>query len=61
MNFIATMLLYIVVGSVILMAGTLVFRDPDKTMRSAIRESLIWGLSFFVMLSAQVVAIAAMH
>lgn len=55
------MLLYIVVGSVILMAGTLVFRDPDKTMRSAIRESLIWGLSFFVMLSAQVVAIAAMH
>lgn len=61
MNFTVSMLLCIVAGAVILMAGMLLFRDPGKSFHSAFKESLVWGAGFFVMLSAQVVAIAAMY
>ena len=61
MNFATTLLMYIVVGAVILMAGMLLSREPGKSLQSAFAESLAWGTGFVVMLGAQVVAIAAMH
>lgn len=61
MDFILTLLMYIVVGAVVLMSGMLISRDPGRSLQSVVPESLAWGAGFVVALSAQVVAIATMH
>jgi hypothetical protein len=59
MNSIFGLLLIILFGSAVLMAGILVCRESGKSIKSTLSESLAWGVGFFLLMSVQVVAIAA--
>jgi hypothetical protein len=59
MNSIIGLLLIILFGAVVLMAGILVCRESGKSIKSTLSECLAWGVGFFLLMSVQVAAIAA--
>jgi hypothetical protein len=59
MNSIIGLLLIILFGAAVLMAGVLFFRDSGTSIKSTFSEGLAWGVGFFLLMSVQVVAIAA--
>lgn len=55
-----TSLMIILVGTVILMIGVMLFREPSKSIRSTCNECVVWGVGFFLSMSVQVALIASM-
>jgi hypothetical protein len=58
MQVINMMLLMLVVGTMILMGGILLFRDSGQSLRSALNLSIACGSWFFVALGAQILVLA---
>ena len=52
-------LMIILVGTVILMIGVMLFREPRRSFRSTCTECVAWGLGFFLSMSVQVALIAS--
>jgi len=59
MNSIFGLLLIILIGAAVLMVGVLVFRETGTSIKDTLNECLAWGTDFFLTMSVQVVAIAA--
>ena len=61
MNPVASLLMTIFFGSIVLMMGIVIFRESGKSISDAFRECLAWGTGFFVAMSMQVLAIATLN
>jgi hypothetical protein len=55
-----TSLMLIFIGTVILMTGILLFREPRKSFRNTCTECVVWGLGFFLAMSVQVALLATL-
>ncbi len=53
MSYSICMLAALVIGVIILMGGILINRDPGQSFQSALKESLVWGMGFFVSFGAE--------
>lgn len=60
MNPVATLLMTVFFGSIVLMMGIVIFRESGRSISDALNECLAWGAGFFVAMSMQVLAIAAL-
>lgn len=60
MQDIYAMLLMLIIGTMILMFGILLSREPEQSLQSALKFSLTCGVCFFLALGAQVLVIAWM-
>ncbi|HEX5363875.1 MAG TPA: hypothetical protein VFW59_06380 [Gallionella sp.] len=58
MNNLFSMLPILLVGAALLMAGILINRGKKQSLRSAIAESLGWGLGFLFSFSAEILLLA---
>jgi len=47
MNYLLPIFAMLVIAVIILMAGIIIFRQKEQTLRSASTESLAWGAGFF--------------
>jgi hypothetical protein len=61
MNPVAGLLLRVFFGSIVLMMGIVIFRESGKSISDAFKECLAWGTGFFVAMSMEVLAIAALN
>jgi hypothetical protein len=53
MSYLFSMLLVLLVGAVILMAGILMDREPGQSLRDAFKDSVAWGAGFFIFFSVE--------
>jgi hypothetical protein len=60
MNPVATLLMRVFFGSIVLMMGIVIFRESGRSISDAFKECLAWGAGFFVAMSMQVLAIATL-
>lgn len=60
MNPVATLLMTVFFGSIVLMTGIVIFRESGRSISDAFKECLAWGADFFVAMSMQVLAIATL-
>ena len=54
----AFMLTTLAIGTVILMLGILVCREPNQSIPGAFKSCLAWGVGYFVSMCVQVVVLA---
>lgn len=48
MNYLLSMLLVLLIGAALLMAGILMNKEPGQNIQSALQDGVAWGLSFLV-------------
>ena len=56
-----TLLIFILIGAFVLMAGILFFKEPRKNQHNTLVECAFWGLGFFLSMSVQVMFLASMN
>ena len=60
MDHLISKLALVAIGSVVLMAGILLFREAGKSFQSALKECMAWGVGFFVTMSVQILALGSL-
>ena len=54
------MLSTLAIGTIVLMFGILVSKEPDQSLACTLRSSLAWGAGFFLSMCVQVLVLAAL-
>jgi len=54
MNLLTSMLLVLSIGTAMLMTGILMSREQKQNLRSAVVESLAWGVCFFLAFGVEI-------
>jgi hypothetical protein len=57
MQYFLSMLPILITGAIVLMAGILINRGPKQSLGSALNESILWGSSFFLSFSAEILVL----
>ena len=53
MPYLLSILVWLAIGMIILMACILIYRGPEQSLQNAFNESLIWGAAFFLSFSTE--------
>ena len=59
MNYLLSMLPLLAIGMIILMTGILMNREPGQSTRSALNDSVAWGVGFLVSFGAELFIVAS--
>lgn len=54
------MLSTLAIGTIVLMFGILVSREPDQSLTCTLRSCLAWGTGFFLSMCVQVLVLATL-
>jgi hypothetical protein len=57
MQYFLSMLPVLITGAIVLMGGILINRGPKQSLGSALNESVLWGSSFFLSFSAEILVL----
>lgn len=57
MQYFLSMLPVLMIGVIILMGGILINRGPGQSLQSALNESVLWGSSFFLSFSTEILVL----
>lgn len=58
MSYFSSMLVVVVIGMAVLMAGILVDRQPGQDFRHALYDSMAWGIGFLVSFGSEFMLLA---
>lgn len=58
MHYFLSILPILLIGAIVLMAGILLNREPKQSLQSALNEGVIWGASFFLSFSVEILLLA---
>lgn len=58
MSYLLSILAVLVIGMAVLMAGVLINREPGQSFNSALRDSMVWGISFVVAFGSEFMLLA---
>ncbi len=60
MNFLISVLPGLLVGVSVLIVGILITKEPKRTRKKALVESMAWGAGFFVAFSLEALALSSL-
>lgn len=58
MSYLLSILAVLVIGVIILMVGVLMNREPGQSFKSALDDSVAWGMSFVVAFGGEFILLA---